>query len=102
MTAATTIRRFSPKNADARASTMSISQSAVREFQVNDVKLFSRIRTLGGRRHQHGYQKREQTNFTANLFYYNRNNRNGARNPLAIPQRFWSTAFRRLVAHQTD
>ncbi len=61
----------------------SISQSAVREFQVNGSNYSSEYgRAAGGV--VNTVTKSGTNDFHGDLFYYNRNNRNGARNPLAF------------------
>ena len=59
-----------------------ISQSAVREFQVNTSNYSAEFgRSAGGVINT--VTKSGTNQFRGELFYYNRNNRNGARNPLA-------------------
>ncbi|MDQ3711851.1 MAG: carboxypeptidase regulatory-like domain-containing protein [Acidobacteriota bacterium] len=59
-----------------------ISQSAVREFQVNTSNYSAEYgRSAGGVINT--VTKSGTNQFSGELFYYNRNNRNGARNPLA-------------------
>lgn len=59
-----------------------ISQSAVREFQVNTSNYSAEYgRSAGGVINT--VTKSGTNEFRGELFYYNRNNRNGARNPLA-------------------
>lgn len=61
----------------------SISQSAVREFQVNGSNYSAEYgRAAGGVINT--VTKSGTNTFHGDLFYYNRNNRNGARNPLAF------------------
>ena len=61
----------------------SISQSAVREFQVNGSNYSAEYgRAAGGVINT--VTKSGTNEFHGDLFYYNRNNRNGARNPLAF------------------
>ncbi len=61
----------------------SISQSAVREFQVNGSNYSAEYgRAAGGV--VNTVTKSGTNDFHGDLFYYNRNNRNGARNPLAF------------------
>lgn len=61
----------------------SISQSAVREFQVNGSNYSAEYgRAAGGVINT--VTKSGTNDFHGDLFYYNRNNRNGARNPLAF------------------
>lgn len=65
----------------------SISQSAVREFQVNGSNYSAEYgRAAGGVINT--VTKSGTNEFHGDLFYYNRNNRNGARNPLAFRQSF--------------
>lgn len=59
----------------------SISQSAIREFQVNTSNYSAEYgRSAGGV--TNAVTKSGTNEFHGDLFYYNRNNRNGARNPL--------------------
>lgn len=61
----------------------SISQSAVREFQVNGSNYSAEYgRAAGGV--VNTVTKSGTNGFHGDFFYYNRNNRNGARNPLAF------------------
>ena len=61
----------------------SISQSAVREFQVNGANYSAEYgRAAGGV--VNTVTKSGTNDFHGDLFYYNRNNRNGARNPRAF------------------
>ena len=60
----------------------SISQAAIREFQVNTSNYSAEYgRSAGGV--TNAVTKSGTNEFHGELFYYNRNNRNGARNPLA-------------------
>ena len=60
-----------------------ISQSAVREFQINGSNYSAEYgRAAGGVINT--VTKSGTNDFHGDLFYYNRNNRNGARNPLAF------------------
>ncbi len=60
-----------------------ISQSAVREFQINGSNYSAEYgRAAGGV--VNTVTKSGTNEFHGDLFYYNRNNRNGARNPLAF------------------
>jgi hypothetical protein len=61
----------------------SISQSAIREFQVNTSNYSAEYgRSAGGV--TNAVTKSGTNEFHGELFYYNRNNRNGARNPRAF------------------
>ena len=72
-----------------------ISQSAVREFQINGSNYSAEYgRAAGGVINT--VTKSGTNDFHGDLFYYNRNNRNGARNPLAF-----QTIFANGIATQT-
>jgi hypothetical protein len=65
----------------------SISQSAIREFQVNTSNYSAEYgRSAGGV--TNAVTKSGTNEFHGDVFYYNRNNRNGARNPRAFGSAF--------------
>lgn len=64
-----------------------ISQSAIREFQINTSNYSAEYgRSAGGV--TNAVTKSGTNEFHGDVFYYNRNNRNGARNPLAFRSTF--------------
>ena len=78
----------------------SISQSAVREFQINGSNYSAEYgRAAGGV--VNTVTKSGTNEFHGDIFYYNRNNRNGARNPRAFQSVLVGTAFQHR-RRQTD
>ena len=79
----------------------SISQSAVREFQVNGANYSAEYgRAAGGVINT--VTKSGTNEFRGEVFYYNRNNRNGARNPLAFQSVLVNGVAQRFAAKPID
>lgn len=79
----------------------SISQSAVREFQVNGSNYSAEYgRAAGGVINT--VTKSGTNEFHGELFYYNRNNRNGARNPRAFGSQLVNGVATTVVAKPID
>ncbi len=79
----------------------SISQSAIREFQVNTSNYSAEFgRSAGGVINT--VTKSGTNGFHGELFYYNRNNRNGARNPLAFRSAIVNGVPQRVAAKPID
>jgi hypothetical protein len=78
-----------------------ISQSAVREFQINGSNYSAEFgRAAGGVINT--VTKSGTNEFHGEAFYYNRNNRNGARNPLAFRQSLVNGIGQREAAKPVD
>ncbi|MBA3769992.1 MAG: TonB-dependent receptor, partial [Blastocatellia bacterium] len=78
-----------------------ISQASVREFQINGSNYSAEYgRAAGGVINT--VTKSGSNEFHGDLFYYNRNNRNGARNPLAFRDVLVGTAVQRVAAKPID
>lgn len=78
-----------------------ISQSAIREFQVNTSNYSAEYgRSAGGV--TNAVTKSGTNQFSGELFYYNRNNRNGARNPLAFRSALVNGVATRQAAKPID
>lgn len=78
-----------------------ISQSAVREFQVNTSNYSAEYgRSAGGVINT--VTKSGTNEFHGELFYYNRNNRNGARSPLAFQSILVDGVSQRIAAKPKD
>ncbi|MGB7209287.1 MAG: TonB-dependent receptor [Pyrinomonadaceae bacterium] len=78
-----------------------ISQSAVREFQINGSNYSAEFgRAAGGVINT--VTKSGTNEFHGDLFYYNRNNRNGARNPLAFRDILVNSVVTRVAAKPID